>query len=209
MLYPMTHSPPQPYLLRAEALSKRYGRDWVIRELDFSLAGGEVVALLGPNGAGKTTLLRLLAGLVRPTAGKVSAQAKVGLLANPPAFYRHLSGEENLAYALRLEDRRVDLGAIHQLLEHVGLPPKKPVLSYSSGMKKRLALARMQLLRPEVWLLDEPEAALDAQGRELLGEIVHQARRGGGVVIATHDRTWIAGLADRQVVLGHTLRGER
>jgi heme exporter protein A len=197
----MTDPLPRPDLLRAEALSKRYGRDWVIRGLDFSLAGGEVVALLGPNGVGKTTLLRLLAGLVRPTAGKVSGRATIGLLANPPAFYRHLSGEENLAYALRLEDRRVDLEAIHQLLEHIGLPRKKPVLSYSSGMKKRLALARMQLLGPEVWLLDEPEAALDAQGRELLGEIVRQARSSGGVVIATHDRAWITGLADRQVML--------
>lgn len=193
---------PRPDLLRAEGLSKRYGRDWVIRELDFSLARGEVVALLGPNGVGKTTLLRLLAGLVRPTQGKVSGRAKIGLLANPPAFYRHLSGEENLAYALRLEDRTPDLAAIYQILERVGLPHKKTVLSYSSGMKKRLALAKLQLLAPEVWLLDEPEAALDAQGRELLGEIVQQARSSGGVVIATHDRAWITGLADRQVMLG-------
>ncbi len=173
-----------PSLLHAEALSKRYGRDWVIQ------------------GVGKTTLLRLLAGLVRPTLGRVSGQARIGLLANPPAFYRHLSGEENLAYALRLEDRTPDLAAIRRILERVGLPGKKPVLSYSSGMKKRLALAKLQLLSPQVWLLDEPEAALDAQGRELLGEIVRQARKGGGVVIATHDRAWITELADRQVVLG-------
>ncbi|MER3479193.1 MAG: ABC transporter ATP-binding protein [Meiothermus sp.] len=191
-----------PSLLHAEALSKRYGRDWVIQGLDFSLRGGEVVALLGPNGVGKTTLLRLLAGLVRPTLGRVSGRARIGLLANPPAFYRHLSGEENLAYALRLEDRTPDLAAIRRILERVGLPGKKPVLSYSSGMKKRLALAKLQLLWPQVWLLDEPEAALDAQGRELLGEIVRQARKGGGVVIATHDRAWITELADRQVVLG-------
>ncbi|BFH77922.1 hypothetical protein TthTF21_06390 [Thermus thermophilus] len=71
-------------LLRLEALSKRFGRDWVIRDLSLSLDRGEVVALLGPNGSGKTTLLRLMAGLLKPTRGRVERQGHALFLPNPP-----------------------------------------------------------------------------------------------------------------------------
>jgi heme exporter protein A len=178
-------------LIEAVGISKRYGRDWVLRGLDFGLKRGEVVALIGPNGAGKTTLLRLLAGLVRPTEGVVKRSGRVGVLANPPAFFRHFSGEENLSYALRLENRVPQAETIRQALSLVGLPQGKAVGSYSSGMKKRLAMARLQLLSPEVWLLDEPEAALDTAGRTLLENLVQEARSTAGMVLATHDRSWL------------------
>ncbi|WP_299426022.1 ABC transporter ATP-binding protein, partial [uncultured Meiothermus sp.] len=154
-------------LIEANAVAKRYGRDWVLRNLDFRLAMHETVALVGPNGVGKTTLLRVLAGLVRPTQGSFQLDGKVGFLANPPAFHRHFTGAENLHYALRLDGRLDDRTEIHSALEQMGLPLDKPVLSYSSGMKKRLAMARLRLQSPSIWLLDEPEAALDAQGRGL------------------------------------------
>ncbi|MCS7057376.1 MAG: ABC transporter ATP-binding protein [Meiothermus sp.] len=191
-------------LVLAKGLSKRYGRDWVLRNLDFQLAEGETVALLGPNGAGKTTLLRMLAGLVRPTSGSLEVRGRVGFLSNPPAFYRHLSGLENLLYALRMEGRRADPHRVRTALERVGLPPHKPLLGYSSGMRKRLALARLALLGPEIWLLDEPETALDTEGRGLLEGMVQEARSRGGVVIATHDRGWLP-LVNRSVQLGAPL----
>lgn len=178
-------------LVEATGLSKRYGRDWVLRGLSFSLQKGEVVALLGPNGVGKTTLLRVLAGLIRPTQGQIERGAQVGMIANPPAFHRHFTGEENLQYALRLQGHKVELGVLQQALDSVGLPPRKPVSSYSSGMKKRLAMARLRLLGPQIWLLDEPEAALDSEGRGLLEQLLEEARQTGGVVLATHDRTWL------------------
>lgn len=162
-----------------------------MRGLDFSLNPGEVVALIGPNGAGKTTLLRVLAGLVRPTEGKIKRSGRVGVLANPPAFFRHFSGEENLSYALRMENRPVQPEVIQTVLIQVNLPKGKAVGSYSSGMKKRLAMARLRLLSPETWLLDEPEAALDTQGRTLLENLVQEARAKAGIVLATHDRSWL------------------
>lgn len=183
-LIPMT-------LLETTPLSKKYGRDWIIRDLQFSLTQGEVVALLGPNGVGKTTLLRLLAGLIRPSSGQIKRNGQVALLANPPAFHRHFSGEENLHYALRLEGRKDDKAAITAAMQQVGLPLGKAVMSYSSGMKKRLAMARLSLMQPDIWLLDEPEAALDSQGRALLEQLVETGKRSGGVIVATHDRTWL------------------
>jgi len=187
-------------LIEAVSVSKRYGRDWVLRNLDFQLAKHEALALVGPNGVGKTTLLRVLAGLVRPTQGSVRLGGRVGFLANPPAFHRHFTGAENLHYALRLDGRADSRSEIQAALAQVGLPFDKPVLSYSSGMKKRLAMARLHLQNPDIWLLDEPEAALDAEGRGLLENLVSYARSFGGVVIATHDKSWLP-LVDRVVEL--------
>jgi heme exporter protein A len=187
-------------LIEANAVAKRYGRDWVLRNLDFRLAKHETVALVGPNGVGKTTLLRVLAGLVRPTQGSVRLGGRVGFLANPPAFHRHFTGAENLHYALRLDGRADSRSEIRAALAQVGLPFDKPVLSYSSGMKKRLAMARLRLQNPDIWLLDEPEAALDTEGRGLLENLVSYARSLGGVVIATHDKSWLP-LVDRVVEL--------
>lgn len=188
------------HLITSSGLSKRYGLDWVFRGLELHLQKGEVVALLGPNGAGKTTLLRILAGLVRPTQGLLERKGRAGFLSNPPAFHRHFTGEENLHYALRLENRTTQPAMLESALAQVGLPTGKTVLSYSSGMKKRLAMARLRLLEPDIWLLDEPEAALDAQGRELLEALVAQARSKGGVILATHDKSWLS-RCDRAVEL--------
>ncbi len=87
-------------LLRLEALSKRFGRDWVVRDLSLSLDRGEVVALLGPNGSGKTTLLRLMAGLLKPTRGRVERRGRALFLPNPPAFHRRLTAREHLLFDL-------------------------------------------------------------------------------------------------------------
>ena len=88
------------------------------------------------------------------------------------------------------------------VIEELGLPPGRPVLAYSSGMRKRLALARIFLAEPRVLLLDEPETALDEEGRKLLLEAIHRVRGGGGaVLLATHDRAFAEAAADREVVL--------
>lgn len=200
-------------LVELSGVWKRFARDWVLKGVDLAVQAGEAVALLGPNGVGKTTLLRVAAGLTRPQRGEVrlfgkpaarieAERGELLFLANPPAFYRHLTGEENLTSWLLLLGRPADPEAVAEALAEVGLPRGRPVLAYSSGMKKRLALARVLLARPRLLLLDEPETALDEEGRALLARAIAEVRgSGGGVLLATHDRAFAEGVADREVVL--------
>ncbi|KIX84477.1 ABC transporter ATP-binding protein [Thermus filiformis] len=189
-------------MLRFEDVWKRFGRDWVLKGVGLEVERGEVVALLGPNGSGKTTLLRLAAGLLRPTRGRVERRGEALLLPNPPAFHRHLTAREHLAYDLALFQGSGGMEEAVGLLEAFGLPPDKPLLAFSSGMRKRLALLRLLLLRPGVWLLDEPETALDQEGRRLLLELLEEGRRRAAVVLATHDLDFARKVADRTLLLG-------
>jgi len=192
---------------------KRFGRQWILRDLSLAIKPGEIVALLGPNGVGKTTLLRVIATLIRPQRGEVRLFGKpakaieqergwIGLVANPPAFYRHLSGEENLAQSLALSNKPAPAQEIIAAMERVGLPPGRPVAAYSSGMRKRLALARSLLLEPKLLLLDEPETALDTGGREELINVIKVVASQGVVVLATHDHGFAAEVASRRVEMG-------
>ena len=192
-------------MLSIEDVWKRYGREWVLKGVSLRVAAGEAVALLGPNGVGKTTLLRVAATLTRPQRGRVELgvdRSELVYPANPPAFYRHLSGYETLKTGTLLFGRPADRAAVEGALKAVGLPPDKPVAAYSSGMKKRLALARARLLRPRLLLLDEPATALDAEGRTLLLDLIAEVKaRGGAVLLATHDRAFAEAAADREVAL--------
>jgi len=200
-------------VLELNRVWKRFGRDWVLKDTSLALDPGEAVVLLGPNGVGKTTLLRIAAGLVRPERGEVRLLGKppraleeerkdLLFLTHPPAFYRHLSGEENLKSWLALLGNRPEDEAIRAALARVGLPEGRPVAAYSSGMKKRLALAKALLSPPKLFLLDEPETALDEAGRDLLAEVIAGVRtRGGAVLLATHDRAFAREVADREVNL--------
>ena len=185
--------------LEVQALETGYGKAQVLFGVDLEVEAGELVALLGANGAGKTTLLRLMAGLIRPTRGRVERRGRPLFLPNPPAFHRHLTAREHLLFDLGFHGAQGDWEAA---LARFALPPDLPLAAFSSGMKKRLALARLLLLRPDLWLLDEPETALDQEGRRLLLEVLEEARKGAGVVLATHDRALAEAVADRAVWLG-------
>lgn len=191
---------------------KRFGRQWVLRDLSLEVERGEVVALLGPNGVGKTTLLRVIATLIRPQRGTVrlfgkpartleAERGRIALVANPPAFYRHLSGEENLEQALALAGKPISRAQAIEAMARVGLPEGRTVAAYSSGMRKRLALARTLLARPRLLLLDEPETALDTGGREELVRVIGEVAREGAVVLATHDHGFAAEVATRSFAM--------
>ena len=179
-------------MIRARGLEKRYGQRRVLRGLDLDLAGDDFLLVTGPNGSGKTTLLRVLAGLASPTRGTLEIavdRARLGVLAHEPLVYRELTAIENLdlfARLYRVPERRERIG---MLLERLGLwdVRNERVGSYSRGMAQRLALSRTLLHEPELLLLDEPHAALDADGTALLERELATLAGRCAVVVATHD----------------------
>jgi ABC-type multidrug transport system ATPase subunit len=190
-------------MIRARDLQKRFGDKRVLRGVDLDVTEGQFLLVTGPNGAGKTTLLRLLAGLAAPSAGELEVAAErrqIGFLAHEPLVYRELTALENLdlyGRLYRVPERRERTG---MLLERFGLweARNERASTYSRGMLQRLALCRTFLHDPALLLLDEPFAALDDQGADLL-----QDELGGGrtVVVAAHEPVRLATLATSRLAL--------
>lgn len=202
--------------LRLTGVAKRYGGTWALRGVDLEVAPGELVALTGPNGAGKTTLLRIVATLVAPTRGEVevlgrrpaddaeSVRRRTGYLPARGYLYDELTARENLRFASLMSGTRTWEGPAETALGRVGLAGAGDlrVRAFSSGMRKRLALARL-LLRPAgLALLDEPYASLDRGGVELVDRLVGELRAESvAVVMASHRWGRSLEAADRVVAL--------
>ena len=191
-------------LLRASGITRRYDGRVALAPLDFELGRGETVALAGPNGAGKSTLLSLLAGALEPTSGRIEwgRGVRVGWVPQRPAHYGRLSARENLELFARLERRPAARADAERLLAAFELPrDARPSAELSVGNRQRLNVAIALLGDPDVLLLDEPTAALDAAQRRRLWELAAGVRgAGGAVVFATQDHDELA-RADRVDVL--------
>jgi heme exporter protein A len=197
-----------------EGLAKRFGPVVALAGLDFSVPAGRVLAVLGPNGAGKSTLLRLLAGLSRPSAGRVRIGAcgddrrrmrgQVGYVGHATFLYSNLTARENLSFAGRLygvaePGRRADALLAEQGLEALAA---RPAGSLSRGQAQRLAIARGLVHDPPVVLLDEPFTGLDPTSADrLAGRVRALAAAGRAVVLVTHDLAQAAALGDRALLL--------
>jgi heme exporter protein A len=193
-------------VLTARRLGKRYGEKRVLRGLDLELPDGGFLVVTGPNGSGKTTLLRVCAGLAAPSEGTVersASRAKLGYLGHEPLVYRELTALENLELYGRLyhvPERRERIG---MLLERFGLweARNERVAAYSRGMTQRLALCRVLLHDPALFVLDEPYAALDEAGAELLDVQLAELRGERTFLVATHDPARIEPFASGRLAL--------
>jgi len=185
-------------IVRAEGLSRRFGRTEALRDASFSLGERKCIGLLGPNGAGKTTALSILAGLLEPSSGKLEADRSLpadrrswmGFLPQQPAFFGWMTGRETMVAAGRLcglPTREAKLRA-EELLRVVGLEDAadRRVAGYSGGMKQRLGLAQSVVHRPRLLLLDEPVSALDPIGRRDVLDLLLAWKEEMTILLSTH-----------------------
>jgi heme ABC exporter ATP-binding subunit CcmA len=203
-------------LLEARGLQRSFGRVRILRGIDLSLGRGEVLAVIGPNGAGKTTLLRLLAGLMRPSAGEIlvlgqrlgressSARSAIGLLSHQSLLYDDLTLLENLTFTARLYGLDRPRAAASAALDAAGLADRAGELPrrLSRGLQQRAAIVRALLHSPRILLLDEPFTGLDAAAAgRLRSDLADRAARGLGLIVVTHHLAEVWDLASRVAVL--------
>ncbi|TVQ86219.1 MAG: heme ABC exporter ATP-binding protein CcmA [Deltaproteobacteria bacterium] len=204
-------STPDQEGLRVQDLARRFGGRWAVARVDLAVPRGGACMVTGANGSGKTTLLRCCATALKPHHGQITfggvdlwrrralVRPTIALLSHATRLYEDLSAQENLATWARLGGVSADLS---DLLARVGLPVGRqdPVRTFSAGMRRRLALARVLLKEPELLLLDEPFTALDPEGRALVLQAVGALRqRGTTVLVATHVPGEAAALCEQRV----------
>lgn len=201
--------------IRVEGVAKRFGRQWALRGVSFRARPGTAVALMGHNGSGKTTLLRIIATSLRPTRGTGrifghdllneadTIREHVGALYHAPGVYSDLTARENLEFAHRMWGGQTKVG-VDEALDRVGLAHAADhrARGFSSGMNRRLSLARLVMRPPRLLVLDEPYASFDADGIALVHEMVRSTAAADGIVlIATHDAERSAEVVDDVITL--------
>lgn len=207
-------APPSPAILLHDAVALS-GRFPLLAGVDLEVATGETVLVEGPNGAGKTSLLRVCAGLVRLASGRVSVlgldpvrqrnrvRRRVGLLSHASHLYDDLSVRENVRFAVRAAG--ADVARIDGACDRLGLSGRLLTTSagkLSAGQRRRVALAVLAARWPELWLLDEPHAGLDASARQTLNQLIDEAQASGvTILIASHESGFVESLATRAVTV--------
>jgi ABC-2 type transport system ATP-binding protein len=206
------------YGIEARGLQKRFGSNVAVDDLDLVVPKGSWYGLVGPNGAGKTTTIKMLVGLLRPDAGVVriegidvwpdpqEAKRRIGVLPDDLRLFERLSGEELLTYIGLL--RGIDRAEIEtrggQLLDVLGLDRSAHdlVADYSTGMRKKIALAAALLHAPAILLLDEPFESVDPVSSRVIVEVLGQYRRSGGtIVFSSHVMETVERLCDHVAIV--------
>ncbi|MHB1415991.1 MAG: heme ABC exporter ATP-binding protein CcmA [Chloroflexota bacterium] len=183
----------------ARGVTKAFGHLRALRGVDLTVPRGDFLVLFGPNGAGKTTLLRILAGLSRPTAGKIildgfdlhddpnEVRRRIGVISHQTFLYEDLTATENLRFYGRMFGVADLTRRIEYLLAQVGLAERADdrVRTFSRGMQQRLSIARAVLHDPSILLLDEPDTGLDERAAGMLHDLIEGLEGGSRTVIMT------------------------
>jgi ABC-2 type transport system ATP-binding protein len=205
-------------MITLRQLSKRYGTFTAVDAIDLDVPQGELFGFLGPNGAGKTTTLRMIAGILRPTAGTVhiggidiaqdpiAAKTKLGFIPDRPFIYEKLTGAEFLRFVAGLYDQdgpQVEHRA-RELLALFDLEEWRDELveSYSHGMRQKLIISSAFVHRPEVIVVDEPMVGLDPKAARILKDLFREyTRRGHTIMMSTHTLEVAEALCDRIAII--------
>ena len=199
------------YIVETKNLTKSFGKEKAVSNLEMKIPKGEIYGFLGPNGAGKTTTIRMLLGLMRPTSGSVQLFGKdmknnridilknVGSLVENPSYYPHLTAKENLEASRKiLHAPKERINEVLKLVRLHGVGNKK-VKGFSLGMKQRLGIAAAMLHQPELLILDEPTNGLDPSGIIEMRELIQSLPKEYGmtVLISSHLLSEIDQMATR------------
>ena len=205
-------------MIRLTGLTKRYGTFTAVDAIDLEVPRGELFGFLGPNGAGKTTTLRMIAGILRPTAGKVeianidvdydpvAAKMRLGFIPDRPFIYEKLTGAEFLRFVAGLYDQEgpeVEHRA-RELLALFDLDDWQDELveSYSHGMRQKLIISSAFVHRPEVIVVDEPMVGLDPKAAKILKDLFREyTRRGHTIMMSTHTLQVAESMCDRIAIM--------
>jgi len=207
-----------PAILKLENVTKCFGYRCILNDISFSIETGEFVTLIGNNGAGKSTLLRIISTLSRPTKGIITFNGKnqkesfyewrqnIGIISHENRLYGDLSSIDNLRffgtlYGVEDLENKTDQVLQKTDLIHVA---QLPVGNFSSGMKKRLMIARLMLCKPKILILDEPFTGLDQLSNQWFQNYLTAFhKQGGTVIMVTHQLELGLKLATRVLVLHH------
>ena len=192
-------------MIQIENLSKRYGKNEILRQITVRFESGGIYGLVGANGCGKTTLMRCICGFSQPAlqrSGAVSETAdfapKTGVIIESPGFLPNESGLTNLMLLADMSGR-ADRADARRAMETLGLSPdeRKPVGRYSLGMRQRLGFAQAIMENPDVLVLDEPFNAMDRDAMEEVHALLRQFREAGKtILLASHSAADIAKACD-------------
>ena len=205
-------------MIEIDNLTKSYGNFTAVNQISFSVAPGEIFGFLGVNGAGKTTTLKMLAGVLKPSSGKIKiceydmakepekAKSVTGYIPDRPYIYNKLTGREFLYFVsdLYMVKEKEAENKINSLLEEYGLVDWQDELveSYSHGMKQRLATCAALVHQPRVLIVDEPMVGLDPHGAKFLKEAFRRyADEGMSILLSTHSLNVAEEVADRLAII--------
>lgn len=196
-------------VIRAEQLTKNYGQNRGIAEVDFSVEAGEVFGFLGPNGAGKTTTIRLLLDLIRPTGGRLSVfgldsrrdsvaiRRRLGYLPGDLRLYDRMTGHELVSFFEHLRGVR-EMSRADELAARLDLDLGRRIKELSRGNRQKVGLVQAFMHDPDLLVLDEPTSGLDPLVQETFYELVAEAtERGGTVFLSSHILSEVQHMADR------------
>ncbi|MBY0527170.1 MAG: ABC transporter ATP-binding protein [Gemmataceae bacterium] len=200
-------------LLRAEELTKDYGRFRALDDLNLTIAPGEIFGLLGPNGSGKSTAIRLLLGFLRPTAGSatiaghdcwhdsIAARREIAYLPGELRLYENMTGRQFIAFLSKLRGHP-PTAEIDELARRLDIALDRPLVQMSSGMKRKVALLQVLAAHASLLILDEPTNTLDPTMRDQLLDQLKRAReRGQAVLFSSHVLSEVEQVCDRVGIL--------
>ncbi|HCI15940.1 MAG: LPS export ABC transporter ATP-binding protein [Candidatus Marinimicrobia bacterium] len=206
--------------LSTNGLYKRYGKRWVVRDVDLNVNKGEIVGLLGPNGAGKTTTFYMITGMIKPTKGHIilnerditnramyqRSRSGIGYLSQEPSIFGKLSVEDNLRLVLEMTNltKKEQAEKVEKLLDDLSIQHIRKNIgnNLSGGERRRVEISRTLAIDPDFILLDEPFAGVDPIAVEDIQSIVKSLKeRNIGVLITDHNVRETLSITDRSYLL--------